>query len=194
MSSEKINLRTTVLLIMILAIGLIRVVFNFNHDLYIIANFSPLGAMAIFGGAYFDKRWKAIVFPLMTLFVSDLILHQTVFKSYSHGILYGGWYWVYGAIALMTIAGRWIMEKLTIARFFVSVLACVLIHWIVTDIGVWYGSSKFSQDIAGFIDCLILAIPYELKFLAGTVVYGAILFGGFEWMKQKVPGMGELKS
>ena len=158
MTTDKINLRTTILLIMIFAIGAIRVVFNFNHDISAIANFSPLGAMAIFGGAYFDKKWKAVVFPLLTLFVSDFILHQTVFKSYSQGILYGGWYWVYGAILLMTIVGRWIMKKITTERFLLSVFACVLIHWIVTDIGVWYGSHRFSQDIAGFFDCLTRSV------------------------------------
>src|SRR5215212_1836295 len=111
MTTQKLNLRTAILLIMILAIGAIRIVFNFNHDISAIANFSPLGAMAIFGGAYFDKRWKAIVFPLLTLFISDFILHQTVFKSYGNGILYGGWYWVYSAFLLMTLAGRWIMKR-----------------------------------------------------------------------------------
>jgi hypothetical protein len=33
--------------------------------------------------------------------------------------------------------------------------------------------------------CLVAAIPFELNFLAGTVVYSAILFGAFEWMKKR---------
>jgi hypothetical protein len=183
MSHQKINPRTAVLLVMILAVGAVRVIFNFNHDISSLANFSPLGAMAIFGGAYFNRNWKAFGFPLLTLFVSDFILHQTVFKSYGNGFLYEGWYWVYGAIALICVAGTWIMRKPSTAKFLITTFVCVMIHWTLTDIGVWWGSKIYSQDLAGYFNCLVAAIPFEFKFLAGTLVYGTILFGAFEWMK-----------
>src|SRR5215212_1966971 len=117
MSFQKIKPGTATLLLIIVLVGIIRVIFNFNYDISPIANFSPLGAMAIFGGAYFDRRWKAFLFPLLTLFISDFILHQTVFKSYGNGVLYGGWYWVYSAFLLMTLAGRWIMKRISVMSF-----------------------------------------------------------------------------
>ena len=85
MSLPKFNPRTTVLLIMIIVIGALRVIFNFSYEILPLANFSPLGAMALFGGAYFNKSWKAFAFPLLTLFISDFILHQTVFKAFGNG-------------------------------------------------------------------------------------------------------------
>jgi hypothetical protein len=184
MSFIKFNSRTALLVLFIAVIAATRVVLNFNHDISPLANFSPLGAMALFGGAYFKKQWKAFLFPLLMLFLSDVILHQTVFKQYSNGILYGGWYWVYGAFALITLAGRWILKSVTIKSFLISVLVAVIIHWIVSDIGVWYNSKIFSQDLNGFIDCLIVAIPYEWRFLSGTIIYGVALFGIFEWMQR----------
>ena len=180
MSFIKFNPRTILLLVFITVIAAVRVVSNFDTEISPLANFSPVGAMALFGGAYFDKQWKALGFPLLMLLLSDVVLQQTVFKTYGNGILYGGWYWVYGAFALMTIAGRWLLKKITIKNFILSALACVFIHWTVTDIGVWYGSKIFSQNLQGYIDCLVVAIPYELKFLTGTFVYGIILFGLFE--------------
>jgi hypothetical protein len=180
MSFIKFNPRTILLLVFITVIAAVRVVSNFDTEISPLANFSPVGAMALFGGAYFNKQWKALGFPLLMLLLSDVVLQQTVFKTYGNGILYGGWYWVYGAFALMTIAGRWLLKKITIKNFILSVLVCVLIHWTVTDIGVWYGSKIFSQNLQGYIDCLVVAIPYELKFLTGTLVYGIILFGLFE--------------
>jgi hypothetical protein len=180
MSFIKFNPRTILLLVFITVIAAVRVVSNFDTEISLLANFSPVGAMALFGGAYFNKQWKALGFPLLMLLLSDVVLQQTVFKTYGNGILYGGWYWVYGAFALMTIAGRWLLKKITIKNFILSALACVFIHWTVTDIGVWYGSKIFSQNLQGYIDCLVVAIPYELKFLTGTLVYGIILFGLFE--------------
>ena len=180
----KSNLRTTVLLVFITAIAAVRVVFNFSPDISPLANFSPLGAMALFGGAYFNKRWKAIGFPLLMLLISDLVLQQTVFKAYGNGILYDGWYWTYGAFALITLAARWLLWRLSIKNFILSVLVAVAIHWVITDIGVWYGSKIFAQNFQGYIDCLVVAIPYEVRFLTGTIIYGVVLFGLFEWMQQ----------
>jgi hypothetical protein len=185
MSVKNFNPRTTVLFIFIFLTASLRVIFNFNHEISPLANYSPLGAMALFGGAYFNRRWKAFAFPLLMLFISDFILHQTVFKKYGNGFLYSGWYWVYGAFALMVLVGSWLLKKITVTNFLASVLICVLIHWIVTDLGVWIGSKTYAQNINGFIYCLEKAIPYEWRFTAGTLSYGIILFGSFEWMKRR---------
>ena len=185
MSVNSFNPRATALLIFIFFTAVIRVVFNFSHDISPLANYSPIGAMAIFGGAYFNEKWKALAFPLLMLFISDLILHQAVFKEYGNGFLYRGWYWVYGAFALMVLTGRWLLQKITVPGFLVSVLTCALIHWIVTDFGMWIGSKTYAQNLSGFITCLENAVPFEWRFLVGTLAYGAILFGLFEWMKRK---------
>src|SRR5262245_25580659 len=131
--SKNFSPRTTALMFFIFAVAALRIAFNFSSEISPLANFSPVGAMAIFGGAYFDKRWKAFVFPLLMLFISDFVLQQTVFKKFGNGFLYGGWYWVYGAFAVITIVSRWILTKITIQRFLASVIVCVMIHWVVTD-------------------------------------------------------------
>jgi hypothetical protein len=82
MTSKKFDPGTTVLLLFITATAALRVILNFNYDISPLANFSPLGAMALFGGANFNKKWKAFTLPLGMLFLSDLILHQTVFKAW----------------------------------------------------------------------------------------------------------------
>jgi hypothetical protein len=185
MSSGNFNPRTSILFIFVFAIALIRVVINLNDPFSLLANFSPIGAMALFGGAYFDKRLKAFAFPLLMLFVSDFILHQTVFRNSGNGILYGGWYWVYSSFVLMVIAGRLILKRFSVGSYLLSVLVCVLIHWLVTDFGVWINSKIYAQNLSGFISCLANAIPFEWRFMAGTLVYGIILFGLFEWMQKR---------
>lgn len=178
-AANKLTMQTPVVLLFILATAAFRVVVNASYDISALANFSPLGAMALFGGAFFNRRWQAGFLPVGTLFLSDVILQQTVYAQYSNGLLYSGWMWVYGAFLLMVIAGRLLLRNVTAGRFLSAVLVTVLIHWIVTDIGVWAGSKIYAQNLGGFMACLVAAIPFELRFLAGTLVYGAVLFGGF---------------
>jgi hypothetical protein len=139
--------------------------------------------MAVFSGAYFNKDWKALGFPLLTLFVSDLILSFTVLSQFSEGFLYGGWYWTYSAFILMTLSSKWIIKKISLPSVLGAGFLVVLIHWIVTDFGVWLGSTVYAQTVTGYILCLVAAIPFELNLLAGTLLYSALLFGIFEWTK-----------
>lgn len=187
MSHLKFNPRNLILLLMILVITGFRLLVTFNSDELKFANFSSIGAVALFGGAYFKDHLKAFAFPLLSLFLSDFILSITIFSKYSSGFLYEGWYWTYLAFALMVLVGRVLLKKVNVVNLLASTLAIVLIHWIVSDIGVWYHNPAYTQDFAGFWACLVKAIPFEIRFLEGTVIYGALLFGAFEILKAKYP-------
>ncbi len=184
MSIDKFNPRTLILIVFIIAAGAIRTYLSADENMFGLSNFSPVGAMALFGGVYFKKTWKALFFPLCTLFVSDVILNITVFHRTENGILYGGWYYVYTAFVLMVLVGR-LVGKVSVANIFISTLAVVLIHWLVTDIGVWIHSKVYAQNLAGYIQCLVAAIPFEWRFLTGTMIFSGILFGMFELMKKR---------
>lgn len=187
MSHLKFNPRTLILLLMILAITGFRLLVTFNSDELKFANFSSIGAVALFGGAYFKDHIKAFAFPILSLFLSDFILSITIFSKYSNGFLYEGWYWTYLAFALMVLVGRVLLKNVTVVNLLASTLTIVLIHWIVSDFGVWFKNPSYSQDLAGFWLCLERAIPFEIRFLEGTVIYGALLFGAFEILKSKYP-------
>ncbi|WP_293309032.1 DUF6580 family putative transport protein [Pedobacter sp. UBA5917] len=187
MSHLKFNPRTLILLLMILVITGFRLLVTFNSDELKFANFSSIGAVALFGGAYFKDHIKAFAFPILSLFLSDFILSITIFSKYSSGFLYEGWYWTYIAFALMVLVGRVLLKKVNVVNLLASTLVIVLIHWIVTDFGVWFKNPSYTQDLAGFWLCLERAIPFEIRFLEGTVIYGALLFGAFEILKAKYP-------
>ncbi|RDC57698.1 hypothetical protein DU508_01690 [Pedobacter chinensis] len=187
MSNLKFNPRNLILLLMILAITGFRLLVTFNSDELKFANFSSIGAVALFGGAYFKDNLKAFAFPLLSLFLSDFILATTIFSKYSTGFLYEGWYWTYIAFALMVLTGRVLLQKINVVTLLASTLTIVFIHWIVTDFGVWFQNPSYPQNFAGFWLCLERAIPFEIRFLEGTLIYGAILFGAFEILKTKYP-------
>ncbi|WP_205508628.1 DUF6580 family putative transport protein [Longitalea arenae] len=146
---------------------------------------TPVGAMALFGGAYFQGYIKPIVFPLLTLFISDVVLTFTIFSDaqYRDGLLYNGWVWTYTSFALMAIAGKLIIRDITVTRIVMAVIVAGLIHWLVSDLGSCIVEEKFTVSL--YTQRLISAIPYEWRFLAGTVFYSAVLFGAFEWLQKR---------
>jgi hypothetical protein len=85
----------------------------------------------------------------------------------------------------MTLVGRYFLKKVTIKHFLATAFICVLIHWIVTDFGIWKGSVIYAQTFKGYLDCLVAAIPFEWRFLTGTIVYGSVLFGAFELVQRR---------
>ncbi|WP_129715681.1 DUF6580 family putative transport protein [Pedobacter sp. SYP-B3415] len=189
MSKVQFNPRTVILVCIILLITLFRLLVTFNTDVLAFANFSSIGAVALFGGAYFKSWGKAFAFPLLSLFLSDFVLANTIYKAYSNGFSYDGWHWTYLAFALMVLAGRLIIRRPKVLNIFAAAMVTVVIHWIVTDFGVWFQNPSYTQDAAGFWLCLERAIPFERNFLAGTLIYGSLMFGAFEFIKAKYPAL-----
>ena len=181
MSVPKINPRNVVLLLIILVVAVLRLAsFSGWGPLTV---FTPVGAMALFGGAYFSGNIKPFAFPLLTLFISDLVLSFTIFSQLRTGLLYSGWYWTYGAFALMTIAGKLIIRNITVTNIAIATIVATLIHWLVSDIGGCIINNHFTFSV--YSARLTTAIPYEWRFLGGTAIYSAIMFGVFEWLQTK---------
>jgi hypothetical protein len=181
MSVPKFNPRSAVLLLIIVAIAALRLAaFSGWGPLTV---FTPIGAMALFGGAYFKGYIKPLLFPLVTLFISDVILSYTKFADIRTGLLYAGWEWTYLAFALMAFIGKLIIKDVNIKNVALSVVAATVIHWLVSDIGGCIKENSFSFPVYG--ERLITAIPYEWRFLAGTAIYSVVMFGLFEWLQRK---------
>ncbi|MDN5204116.1 hypothetical protein QQ008_22175 [Fulvivirgaceae bacterium BMA10] len=171
-----------------IVVGVGRIILTGPGHIPTLSNFSPIGAMALFGGAYFSRE-RAFIFPLLTLWLSDIVLNKLVFYG-EWRLFYEGFYWVYGAFALMVLVGKLILQhKTTIKNFAVATITIVMIHWIITDIQPWLSGTLYPKTLAGYGACLIAALPYERNFLIGTLIYGAIMFGVFEWMQFKIPAL-----
>lgn len=183
---NKSSYRTIVLLLFMLVIVGLRVIAPLSPDFKFIANISGIGAVALFGGAYFKNRFTAFFLPVLTLFLSDLGLLLTMGKDYG---FYEGWYYTYIAFILMVLVGKLLINKVNFQNVLGAGIVAVFIHWIVSDFGVWFGSSFYPQTLSGFWACLAVAIPFELNLLYGTLAYSALMFGSFEVLKTKYPAL-----
>lgn len=180
----RMNNRMGILCLIMLLVVVTRAFAPLSKDFVNIASFSCIGAVALFGGAYFKRFGQSMLMPLVLLFLSDLLLILTMGFEYAFN---GQSLAMYSAFILMTLVGRLMIKKVNIQNVVLASLIGVFIHWIVTDFAVWYGSPFFAQNLIGFWEVLVLAIPFERTFLISTLLYSAIMFGSFEWIKVKFP-------
>jgi hypothetical protein len=191
MSLQKINPRFAVLALLMIVVAAMRI--PNAAELTAWSNFTPIGAMGLFGGAYFTKKWKAFAFPLLTLIASDLIINIFVYGG-KYGIMYGSWYWVYGGFCAIVLMGTWFLKKVNIKNVLLTGVAATLIYWLIVDFGVFlFGCTDITtgqtmdHSFSSLIKCYAQGAPYMKNFLIGTIVYSSIMFGAFEWMKTRNP-------
>ena len=191
MPTKRINPRIAVLLLLMIIVAAMRI--PNAAQLTPWANFSPIGAMGLFGGAYFTSRWKAFAFPILTLLVTDLIINIFIFGG-KYGAMYSEWYVIYGIFVLIVFFGKWMIEKVSVKNVVFACIVAALSHWLIADFTVWIGGgtdlrtmTPLTKNWAGLIQCYAQGFPFMKNFLMGNLVYSGILFGGFELAQQRYP-------
>jgi len=185
MSVPQFNPRMAVLLLIIVVAAALRLAsFSGIGPLTV---FTPVGAMALFGGAYFKGNVKPFLLPLLTLFISDLFVSFLIFPEMRVGLLYSGWYWTYLAFALITLAGRYFIRQINVRNVVTAVVAATVIHWLVANVGMCVQENNFTMAL--YAQKLMSSVTYELRFLAGTGVFSVIMFGGFELLQKRFPSL-----
>lgn len=152
-------------------------------------NFSPVEAVALFGGAYFASRWAALAIPLLAMVLADLglaALHGGIYADYLFG---AGQLTVYGCVLAITIMGFGLRGQVNAGSVLAYGLSGSLLFFVVTNFAAWVGSSLYPPTFAGLMQSYAAGIPFFKWTVAGTFVYSAVLFGGFELLRHRVPGL-----
>ena len=90
---------------------------------------------------------------------------------------------MYICFAIMVLIGAFI-KKVNIVNVTLASFAGVLVHWLIMDLPWLYGN-LYPHTLAGYGASLVAAIPFEKNMILGDILFGAILFGGFELAKSK---------
>lgn len=141
-------------------------------------NFTPVAAVALFGGVYISRKFMAFVIPMAAMLISDLFIgfHPYVLA-------------VYGSFAVTVLLGIVIRRN---AGFFsilgASLLSSVLFY-LITNLAMWVGNPNFTQDFQGLIQCYTVAIPFFYNGVLGDLFYNGILFGGFYFAVKYIPAL-----
>ena len=159
---------------------------SFSRIIPHMPNFTPIGAIALFGGAYLKNRYHAFLIPMISLWLSDLILNNFIFSFYSEFTwFYPGFLWQYISFILIIVIGHLFLKKLNFKNIFITTISSSLLFFIITNFGVWISGSMYTLDFQGLISCYIMALPFFKGTLLGFMCYSTLLFGVLEFSKRK---------
>jgi hypothetical protein len=141
-------------------------------------NFTPIGAMALFGGACLADRRAALLVPLAALFLSDLSLGLHVLMPV-----------VYGSFALNVLLGRWLRSRRTLVTTAAVTLLGSVQFFAVTNFACWL--LYYPRTLEGLAACFVAAIPFFQNTLLGDAAFATVLFAGLAVAERGFPALRE---
>jgi hypothetical protein len=143
------------------------------------SNFSPIGGMALFGGAMLATttgRSFALLLPLAALFLGDLVLgfHETMPAVYLSFLTVG-------------LIGLSLGAKASPARLAAGSVLGSVVFFFVTNFAVWATSGMYAKTSAGLAQCFVAALPFFQNALAGDLFFTALFFGAWALVEKTVP-------
>jgi len=172
---EKLTPKFWIITLMIFAAAFVRLI---PHP----PNFAPIAAMALFGGAYFNKKWAAFLVPIAAMFITDLILgfHETIWA-------------VYLSFALIVVIGMLMLKEVKIGNlFFASVISSVS-FFVITNFGIWFSTGYYAKTAVGLAACFTAAIPFFHQTLLSDLFFVGVLFVAYHLVKIKFPVLAKSK-
>ena len=148
----------------IIAFMLIAVLFRLLPH---IPNFTPITAIALFGGLYFSNKTMAYLVPLVIMALSDLFLG---FHSIS--------FVVYAAFIVVSFIGTQTKKPSVF-----TILLSSISFFIITNFGVWL--IGYPKTWSGLVECYTLALPFFRNSLLGDLFYSGVMILGFNAVRKK---------
>jgi len=154
--------------------------------------FAPQIAMALFAGSVSKDKRFAFLFPVLSLFISDL-LYQFL---YSQGLstikgFYSGQWQNYLLIASITVIGFFI-NKNRISQIFIGSLAGAIYFFLISNLMVWIGggwdinNQPYPRSFSGLMLCYSEALPFFKWSVLSTLLFNGVFFGSFYLLVKSV--------
>lgn len=134
-------------------------------------NFAPVGAIVLALSASLGWR-QSLIATLVIMGVSDAIIG-----------FYPGIEWTWLGFGLIIILGV-VIKKLSLAwRISLGAISTSSVFFIVSNFGTWISSGMYSFDIAGIIQCYVMALPFFKATLVSDLVFTTLFLASYEIVK-----------
>lgn len=158
-------------------------------------NVTPMGAIALFAGAYLLNRPLAVLVPVAALVISDL--SKTLFDphwGYTRETVLVMVFKYLGFVGIALCGQLVRRERSPVAAYVgslgVSALCGAIVFFLVSNFGSWLTPIfGYERSIEGLLQCYVLGLPFFRAMLVGDLIYVPLLFGVFALAERAVPAL-----
>jgi hypothetical protein len=155
--------------------------------------FAPQWAMAIYAGAVIkDKKW-AFIIPVLSMFISDLF-YQVLYLGGATNMpgFYEGQWQNYVLFALLVFVGMAI-KKFNIIQVAAASLVAPTLYFLASNFLLWASNGTTRglnrpKTFSGLTQCYVDAVPFYRMSILATLIFSAILFGSYLFMRNYQSG------
>jgi hypothetical protein len=151
-------------------------------------NFTPIAAMALFAGTYFDRKQFAFAIPIAAMFISDLVIG-----------LHANMPAVYISFAITVLIGMVIRKKVNVGSVVLASFSSAVIFFLITNFFSWVASPFYPQTTAGLAECYAAGlmffrdgangISFFMNDLLGTTFFSAVFYGSYYLAQMRFPAL-----
>jgi len=130
-------------------------------------NFTPIAAIALFGGTFLKRKDLAFLVPVAAMLFSDLLIgfHSTMLPVYLSFIAIVGF-------------GLLLQRRLTVVNTLTASLAASVLFYLVTNFASWTsGFMPYPMNAGGLMQSYIAGLPFLFNGMLGDLFYTSVLFG-----------------
>lgn len=169
-----IHARAALITGVVLAAAVLRIV---PHPM----NFTPIGALALYCGAYFPSKRTAFAVPLLSLVAGD------IFTGFHRLIPY-----VYASFLVSVAIGYWLRRNKSASRIVAATVAGAMQFFLVSNFALWASFiGNYPKNIGGLAECYIAGLPLFWNTLWGDAFYVMLLFGGMALAEKRFSSVRE---
>lgn len=133
-----------------------------------VPNFAPVSAIALV--LSMTLGWeKSLAAVLSIMAVSDLAIGG-----------YSGMHWTWLGFGLIVALGYGIRHLPAAWRIVGGSLGASAVVFVVSNFGTWISSGMYTLDLAGLIQCYVMAIPFLKATLVSDLAFTVVLLTSYE--------------
>jgi hypothetical protein len=150
------------ILIALVVLGVVLRLVNLQLGVFHIV---PIGAFALMAGYISKNKLNALLVPMLTMLISDIILQLTS----GNGFYDISQLFVYAGMAVFPLMGGLIKSNKPIPVLGTT-LGASMIFWIISNVGVFF-TGMYGFSASGFVNTFIMALPFLKNDYYATLLF-----------------------
>ena len=128
-------------------------------------NFTPIIAIAIMSGYFFKNLHFSIIVLFCSMIIGDMFIG-----------FYSNMFYVYFPLFIIIYFCFLKNNKINSKNLLIYGVSSSLVFFIISNFGVWISGGIYEKNIAGLVNCYIMAIPFLKNTMISTVFFSYLSF------------------